>query len=165
MNTLTNTGDYPIITSTLRPSQLRGIGKFGMGGTQRRSPRAAQVPIHFRPFDSKIADGPLMPPLGRKLMSIVAAKSGDSPAGCARNHRFGDTVCAALPWFGVFCSVPVPGPCFVVRHPVITMLRARSSAVEHLTFNQVVVGSIPTGLTTHKCLIRNHGIRSSVVCP
>src|SRR5205823_8274189 len=26
--------------------------------------------------------------------------------------------------------------------------RARSSAVEHLTFNQVVVGSIPTGLTT-----------------
>jgi hypothetical protein len=25
--------------------------------------------------------------------------------------------------------------------------RARSSAVEHLTFNQVVVGSIPTGLT------------------
>ena len=27
------------------------------------------------------------------------------------------------------------------------MVRARSSAVEHLTFNQVVVGSIPTGLT------------------
>src|SRR5438067_10327287 len=26
-------------------------------------------------------------------------------------------------------------------------LGARSSAVEHLTFNQVVVGSIPTGLT------------------
>ena len=25
---------------------------------------------------------------------------------------------------------------------------ARSSAVEHLTFNQVVVGSIPTGLTS-----------------
>ena len=27
--------------------------------------------------------------------------------------------------------------------------RARSSAVEHLTFNQRVVGSIPTGLTTN----------------
>jgi hypothetical protein len=27
--------------------------------------------------------------------------------------------------------------------------RARSSAVEHLTFNQVVVGSIPTGLTSN----------------
>src|SRR5262245_24753636 len=31
--------------------------------------------------------------------------------------------------------------------PVYTEVRARSSAVEHLTFNQVVVGSIPTGLT------------------
>jgi hypothetical protein len=29
----------------------------------------------------------------------------------------------------------------------IHRFRARSSAVEHLTFNQVVVGSIPTGLT------------------
>src|SRR4026207_1788015 len=30
--------------------------------------------------------------------------------------------------------------------------RARSSAVEHLTFNQVVVGSIPTGLTIMKSI-------------
>lgn len=31
--------------------------------------------------------------------------------------------------------------------PCHIKVRARSSAVEHLTFNQVVVGSIPTGLT------------------
>jgi hypothetical protein len=33
------------------------------------------------------------------------------------------------------------------ENPSIQTPRARSSAVEHLTFNQVVVGSIPTGLT------------------
>ena len=46
------------------------------------------------------------------------------------------------------------GPAHHIRAPRgvsacgATPERARSSAVEHLTFNQVVVGSIPTGLTT-----------------
>ena len=46
------------------------------------------------------------------------------------------------------------GPAHLIRAPRgvsacgATPERARSSAVEHLTFNQVVVGSIPTGLTT-----------------
>ena len=36
---------------------------------------------------------------------------------------------------------------FQVKGPYLPAFGARSSAVEHLTFNQVVVGSIPTGLT------------------
>jgi hypothetical protein len=40
----------------------------------------------------------------------------------------------------VVAGSPVPIGCLALE-------RARSSAVEHLTFNQVVVGSIPTGLT------------------
>ena len=44
-----------------------------------------------------------------------------------------------------------PGPLvllvFQEKGPYLRGSRARSSAVEHLTFNQVVVGSIPTGLT------------------
>ena len=36
---------------------------------------------------------------------------------------------------------------FQQKGPYLRGSRARSSAVEHLTFNQVVVGSIPTGLT------------------
>ena len=51
---------------------------------------------------------------------------------------------------GHITSIPLPGPCFEQRSSVFTDLRARSSAVEHLTFNQVVVGSIPTGLTILK---------------
>gem|GEM_PF-5888847 len=35
--------------------------------------------------------------------------------------------------------------------------RARSSVVEHLTFNQRVVGSIPTELTSHSKLFRQAG--------
>ena len=53
-----------------------------------------------------------------------------------------------------------------------TTLRARSSAVEHLTFNQVVVGSIPTGLTIKyrdiNCLIDRQGrlaAWSTRLCP
>src|SRR5262249_26039419 len=39
------------------------------------------------------------------------------------------------------------GACYPRATPVFTGVGARSSAVEHLTFNQRVVGSIPTGLT------------------
>ena len=49
-------------------------------------------------------------------------------------------------------SAPVSAPWSLVfqrKGPYLPAFRARSSAVEHLTFNQVVVGSIPTGLT--KC--------------
>ena len=42
----------------------------------------------------------------------------------------------------VVAGSPVPIGCLALE-------RARSSAVEHLTFNQVVVGSIPTGLTNY----------------
>ena len=52
------------------------------------------------------------------------------------------------------CSAPVSAPLvslvFQRKGPYLPAFRARSSAVEHLTFNQVVVGSIPTGLTTLK---------------
>jgi hypothetical protein len=48
----------------------------------------------------------------------------------------------------VVAGSPVPTGC-------PTLERARSSAVEHLTFNQVVVGSIPTGLTSKINSLRN----------
>jgi hypothetical protein len=58
---------------------------------------------------------------------------------------------------------------FQEKGPYLRGSRARSSAVEHLTFNQVVVGSIPTGLTR---LIskRNSGLcgsdfRPAMACP
>jgi hypothetical protein len=38
----------------------------------------------------------------------------------------------------------------------LEVMRARSSVVEHLAFNQRVVGSIPTGLTTPHRTAQHH---------
>lgn len=42
---------------------------------------------------------------------------------------------------------PVGGPCVPPGTAAGQRIRAGSSVVEHLTFNQMVVGSIPTPLT------------------
>src|SRR5262245_57972198 len=89
----------------------------------------------------------------------VAREIGYVANACldARKQKAGDlgargTGCVAvtelrLPLLGVVvAALPT---CIRAGMPVTTRTQwARSSAVEHLTFNQVVVGSIPTGLTT-----------------
>jgi hypothetical protein len=108
--------------------------------------------------------------LNRVLRFFHLHKWGQAPHGSGKRSQLGHCqTAAATPnlasWFAnerlSFCS-GLPGPSsrtlvslvFLREGPYLPASRARSSAVEHLTFNQVVVGSIPTGLTTRKILIR-----------
>ena len=63
-------------------------------------------------------------------------------AGCCGQRSLG------LSWAVVSQTQCLVLLVFQVKGPYLPAFGARSSAVEHLTFNQVVVGSIPTGLTT-----------------